>query len=106
MLRWLSVLVVAAVIGLGTLSAGDADAQVFRPRGAKGAVIAKAAPAATAAAAPGKKAPAAEATSAKAPAHAAAAAPKHTKKRRAKPHGDSDDVKIDDDDEDVKITDD
>lgn len=90
--RWLAVLVVAAVIALG---AGEARAQVFRPRTGKAPVVTRTAPAVAAPSA--RKAP------------AAAAAPKKAtpaKKRKARPRDDADDVKIDDEEEDVKITDD
>lgn len=111
--RWLSMFVLAVVIGLAAL-ASDAHAQVFRPRGAKGAPAPKAtltpvasresaAPAASGTGSARKTTPAA---AAKSPARAAAAPAKRTKKKRPKKHDDDDANVNDDDDEDVKITDD
>lgn len=110
--RWFCVLAVAVLIALG---ATRAQAQVFRPRTGKGAVVASKAPAVQATATGASTASTAKKTgpvaatptagAAKKPARGTAA--RKTGKKHGKKRGDSDAVVIDDDeDEDVKITDD
>ena len=104
--RWLAVLTLTVVIALG---ASRADAQVFKPRTGKAAIVAS--KTAIAAAAPSsttvaKKTGAVAATPAATAKKPARATPHRTARKRGKARGDSEDVVIDDDDEDVKITDD
>lgn len=106
--RWLCVLAVAALIAL---AAPRAQAQVFRPRTGKAAVVAKAAAApAAASTVAARKTGAAAATPAATPAKKStrpAGTARRPGKKHGKKHGDSDTVVIDDDDDDdVKITDD
>ena len=107
--RWLAVLTLVALLGLG---ASSARAQVFRPRNGKAAPVSKAALAAAAPASGKKTGPAADApatqASSKKTARTGETTPRRqNKKKHGKGRGDSDTVVIDDEDEDdVKITDD